>query len=136
MTDRPQTVPAMLERCARERADEIALSVMNARERRDLTYREWYRRSAHVAASLADRDVGRGVRVVLTCADDWISFAIAYVATQWAGGTAVPVSARMGTSHVQGVADRAGAAGVISDELITHATRWHASVTALEDEPA
>lgn len=136
MSETPQTIPAVLRRCAAERGEDIAVSTIHEAICRDLTYREWEARSARVAGTLAERGVHHGVRVVLPCAHDWLSFAVAYAGVQWAGGTVVPVAARMGEAHAARVAEQSQASGLIYDEPMADFRGWYSSLSDLEDEPA
>ena len=135
MSEMPQTIPAMLQRCAGERGEDIAVSTLHGTICRDLTYSEWEARSARVAVTLAERGVTRGVRVVVPCAHDWLSFAVAYLGVQWAGGTVVPVAARMGEAHVARVAEQSKAAGLIYDEPMANFRGWYSSLSNLEGAP-
>lgn len=134
MSEMPQTIPAMLQRCAGERGEDIAVSSLAGTICHDLTYREWEARSARVAATLAGRGVRQGVRVVVPCAYDWPSFAVAYLGVLWAGGTVVPVAARMGEAHVVRIAEQSKAAGLIYDEPMANFRGWSSSLSNLEGD--
>jgi long-chain acyl-CoA synthetase len=135
MSELPETVPAMLRWCARERADDIAISNFDGMGRRDLSYGEWEARSARVAENLAGRGVRRDSRVVLRCTDDWIAFGVAYIAIQWVGGTVVPVAAAMGDSRIAAVATQSRAVGLVSENPLAGCDGWVSSLASLEDGP-
>lgn len=135
MNKLPETVPAMLRWCARERADDIAISTIDGAGRRDLRYGEWEARSARVAENLAGRGVRQGVRVVLRCTDDWIAFGVAYIAVQWAGGTVVPVGAAMGDSRIARVATESRAVGLVSEKPVAGCGGWVSNLASLENGP-
>jgi long-chain acyl-CoA synthetase len=135
MSKLPETVPAMLRWCARERADDVAISTVGNGARRDLTYGEWEARSARVAENLAGRGVRQGVRVVLRCTDDWIAFGVASIAVQWAGGTVVPVGAVMGDSRIARVFAESRAVGLVSEKPVAGCGGWVSTLAGLENEP-
>lgn len=136
MSEMPLSIPAMLRWCAAERGEDIAITALDGTEWRHLRYLEWEERAARAAGALVARGVRRGARVVVPCADDWLGFAVAYLAVQRTGGTVVPVSVRMGEAHLARVAERSRAVGIVSDFAPPGFLGWHLSLTDLESEAA
>jgi acyl-CoA synthetase (AMP-forming)/AMP-acid ligase II/acyl carrier protein len=131
-----QTIPSQLKARADAAPDATATEVIGGER---LTFSQWERRSNAVAHGLRERGVNRGAHVLLPCdVADWIEYAIAYVATQKAGAVAVPVSTRLGPSHVDWAARASGAVAVVSREgpPAESPTAWSATIRELEgDQP-
>ena len=108
------TVPGLLARLADQRPDAPVLTDLIGQPR-SLTPGEWQRRAEVLAHELRARGVGRGLRVVVVCEADWTIYAVAYVAVQMTGATAVPVSGSMGREQIGRIAERSRAVGVMWD---------------------
>jgi len=116
--------------------DAVALAVDGGPQ---LTYREWDTRSAALAAGLAERGVGPGVRVVLLFdIRHWVELAVAAAGVAKAGGVAVPVSPQMVEMDLWRLLRRCRPHGVVAppelcpaDAVTTPA--WVATVKELED---
>ncbi|GAA3143360.1 acyl-CoA synthetase (AMP-forming)/AMP-acid ligase II [Kribbella aluminosa] len=133
MTDHStgDTVPARLAQRSSERPDDIAHVVIGVGQ---LTLKEWEHRSNAVAHGLIARGAKPGRRIVLPCtAWGWLDYAVAYIGTQKAGATAVPVPQQFGNEHVARVAREAEAVGIIGRLAdLPSSTWWCTDVRELE----
>jgi acyl-CoA synthetase (AMP-forming)/AMP-acid ligase II len=112
------TIPTVLAARADERPDAVALTgVVDERGGVDLTYGAWRDRAARVGAALEAARIGRGDRVVVTWAGDWITYAVAYMGVLWAGATAVPVDVRGGGSRAAEIATQCGAVAIVGADV-------------------
>ena len=97
-----------------------------------LTFGNWFSQACQVARGLAEHGVRRGDRVVVPCApDDWPSYAVAYVAVQLVGATAVPVLRTLGSEHLRQVCVASGALGVLGEPDSARVDVWCATVGEL-----
>ena len=124
------TTPARLRVLGLERGTETAIHILP--DGTGLTFRVWDERSEAAARGLADLGVKPGDRVLLPVTADWLSYAVAYVATHKAGATAVPVLASHGEEHLRWACDRSAAVGVISDHPVGEVRGWSIPVSGLE----
>lgn len=126
-----ETIPDRLRARAADRPGGVA-TIAVARGR--ITFGEWEERSNAAARGLLVRGLRQGQRVALVCdAQDWVDYAVAYMAVLKAGGVAVPVPARLGAAHLSWVGDAARAVGLISHRQVVAVGGWTASVRELAD---
>ncbi|MEW1844298.1 AMP-binding protein [Nonomuraea angiospora] len=104
-------VPELLARRAAEEPERVALEVAGGGT---LTFAEWHLHAESLARGLVRRGVRRGDRVgLLFGAESWTDFAVAYCATQLAGGVAVPISDRFAPAEVAYMLEHCSATGVL-----------------------
>jgi len=126
------TVPARLAARAGAHPDDVAMEVVDGAA---LTFGAWDTHANQVARGLAARGVERGDRVVVPCStEDWPAYAVAYVAVQRAGATAVPVLRTLGDEHLRRVTAAAGAVGVLGDADSAVPGVWCSNVAELARE--
>jgi long-chain acyl-CoA synthetase len=107
----PGTVPELARRRAAADGAQVALVADGTRS---LTRAEWLRRAAALARGLAGLGVGRGDRVALLFAGgDWLDFAVADLAVQLCGGTAVGLSNRLSPARLRQRLGACAAAGLL-----------------------
>lgn len=110
--DDPWTVPALLAWRTALHPDHTAIEVHGVGT---LTFADWRRGAAAVAAALSSRGVGCGDRVALVFgARDWCDFAIAYCGVQTAGAVAVPLSDRLAPTQLRYVLEHCSAVAGIA----------------------
>lgn len=126
-------VPDLLARRATEEPGRVALEVAGAGT---LTFADWQTRAEALARGLVRRGVRRGDRVgLLFGADHWLDFAVAYCATQLAGGVAVPISDRLAPAEVAYMLEHCSATGVLHAASATPPGGDHWSAVPAEVEP-
>ncbi|MGV9383831.1 AMP-binding protein [Nonomuraea sp. NPDC003707] len=104
-------VPELLARRAAEEPERVALEVAGGGT---LTFADWHAQVDSLARGLVRRGVRRGDRVgLLFGAENWTGFAVAYCATQLAGGVAVPISDRFAPAEVAYMLEHCSATGVL-----------------------
>src|SRR6266545_2129447 len=112
MRDQALTVVDLLAARAATDPDRVAILLPDGR---GLTCREWEERATAVAHGLRARGVRRGDRVGLLFGGvDWIGYAVAYCATQKAGGVAVPLSEKLAPAQLRELLAHCGAMGLVS----------------------
>ncbi len=89
MSSDPQTTPAVLNRIAHELPDRNALVSPD----RTLTFVELHREVRRAAAAMIDLGIGPGDRVAIWSPNTW-HWVVACLASQYAGGTIVPLNTR------------------------------------------
>jgi long-chain acyl-CoA synthetase len=131
MDARGRSVPGALGERAAVDGERVALEVAGGVA---LTFGAWQSRAAVAARSLVSLGVGRGRRVVVECRrDDWVGYAVAYVAVQQAGGVVVPVRVSAGQDAVVRLAHQARAVGVVGESADHEpSTLWTVGLEALE----
>ncbi|XVQ82406.1 class I adenylate-forming enzyme family protein [Microbispora siamensis] len=109
------TVPELLRLRAGQEPDGVAMIVEGQGQGQgQLTFAEWDRRSAALAAGLADRGVARGDRVALHFGSrDWIDFAVAFFGVLKAGAVAVPMSDRLAPAELRYMIEHCAASAVL-----------------------
>ncbi|MEV7806804.1 AMP-binding protein [Microbispora sp. NPDC088329] len=126
------TVPELLRLRAEQEPDGVAMIVEG---HGTLTFAEWDRRSAALAAGLADRGITPGDRVALHFGSrDWIDFAVAFFGVLKAGAVAVPMSDRLAPAELRYMIEHCAAAAVLlGRDLAAPAERsWTATPAELE----
>ncbi|WP_182902464.1 class I adenylate-forming enzyme family protein [Microbispora sp. H10830] len=111
------TVPELLRLRAGQEPDGVAMIVEG---HGTLTFAEWDRRSAALAAGLADRGVAPGDRVALHFGSrDWIDFAVAFFGVLKAGAVAVPMSDRLAPAELRYMIEHCAASAVLLGRDLT-----------------
>ena len=104
MSSDPQTTPAVLDRIARELPGHHALVSPD----RKLTFAELHREVRRAAAAMIGLGVGPGDRVAIWSPNTW-HWAVACLASQYAGATMVPLNTRYTASEATDILARTGA---------------------------
>ncbi|MEU8194079.1 class I adenylate-forming enzyme family protein [Microbispora amethystogenes] len=105
------TVPELLRLRAQQEPDGVAMIVEG---QGTLTFAEWERRSAALAAGLAEKGVAPGDRVALHFGSrDWIDFAVAFCGVLEAGAVAVPMSDRLAPAEIRYMVGHCSASAVL-----------------------
>lgn len=105
------TVPELLRLRAQQEPDGVAMIVEG---QGTLTFAEWERRSAALAAGLAEQGVVPGDRVALHFGSrDWIDFAVAFCGVLEAGAVAVPMSDRLAPAEIRYMVGHCSASAVL-----------------------
>ncbi|GAB3897948.1 hypothetical protein GCM10027612_55170 [Microbispora bryophytorum subsp. camponoti] len=111
------TVPELLRLRAGQEPDGVAMIVEG---HGTLTFAEWDRRSAALAAGLTDRGVAPGDRVALHFGSrDWIDFAVAFFGVLKAGAVAVPMSDRLAPAELRYMIEHCAASAVLLGRDLT-----------------
>ncbi|KAB8187080.1 class I adenylate-forming enzyme family protein [Microbispora catharanthi] len=111
------TVPELLRLRAGQEPDGVAMIVEG---HGTLTFADWDRRSAALAAGLADRGVAPGDRVALHFGSrDWIDFAVAFFGVLKAGAVAVPMSDRLAPAELRYMIEHCAASAVLLGRDLT-----------------
>src|ERR1700739_3369079 len=104
MSSDPQTIPALLDRIARELPDHNVL----VREDRTLTFAELRDEVRHAAAAMITLGVNTGDRVAIWSPNTW-HWVVACLATHYAGATVVPLNTRYTAGEATDILARTGA---------------------------
>jgi HIP---CoA ligase len=104
MSSDPQTIPAVLDRIARELRDHNALVTAD----RTLTYAELRDEVRHAAAAMITLGVNTGDRVAIWSPNTW-HWVVACLATHYAGATVVPLNTRYTAAEATDILARTGA---------------------------
>ncbi|WP_182880593.1 MULTISPECIES: class I adenylate-forming enzyme family protein [unclassified Microbispora] len=111
------TVPELLRLRAQQEPDGVAMIVEG---QGTLTFAEWERRSAALAAGLAERGVAPGDRVAVHFGSrDWIDFAVAFCGVLEAGAVAVPMSDRLAPAEIRYMIGHCSASAVLLGRDLT-----------------
>ncbi|GAB3149643.1 long-chain fatty acid--CoA ligase [Microbispora hainanensis] len=126
------TVPELLRLRAEQEPEGVAMIVEG---HGTLTFAEWDRRSAALAAGLAGRGVAPGDRVALHFGSrDWIDFAVAFFGVLKAGAVAVPMSDRLAPAELRYMAGHCAASAVLLGRDLTAPEGEHWTATPAELE--
>src|SRR6201996_9764519 len=104
MGSNPQTIPAVLDRIARELPDHKALVTPD----RTLTFAELRDEVRHAAAAMITLGVNTGERVAIWSPNTW-HWVVACLATHYAGATVVPLNPRYTAAEASDILVRTGA---------------------------
>src|ERR1700759_4259002 len=104
MSSDPQTIPAVLDRIARELPDHNALVTAD----RTLTFAELRDEVRHAAAAMITLGVNTGERVAIWSPNTW-HWVVACLATHYAGATVVPLNTRYTAAEATDILARTGA---------------------------
>ncbi|BBY05924.1 3-((3aS,4S,7aS)-7a-methyl-1,5-dioxo-octahydro-1H-inden-4-yl)propanoate--CoA ligase FadD3 [Mycobacterium noviomagense] len=104
MSSDPQTIPAVLNRIARELADHPALVTAD----RTLTFGQLRQEVRQAAAAMISLDVRAGDRVAIWSPNTW-HWVVACLATHYAGATMVPINTRYTAAEAADILTRTGA---------------------------
>jgi HIP---CoA ligase len=104
MSSHPQTIPAALDRIARELPDHNALVTPD----RTLTFAELRDEVRHAAAAMITLGVNTGDRVAIWSPNTW-HWVVACLATHYAGATVVPLNTRYTAAEATDILARTGA---------------------------
>ncbi|WP_169982385.1 MULTISPECIES: class I adenylate-forming enzyme family protein [unclassified Microbispora] len=126
------TLPELLRLRAGQEPDGVAMIVEG---HGTLTFAEWERRSAVLAAGLTGRGVIPGDRVALHFGSrDWIDFAVAFFGVLKAGAVAVPMSDRLAPAELRYMIEHCSATAVLlgRDLAAPAGEPWTATPAELE----
>src|SRR5580693_8083069 len=104
MSSHPQTIPAALDRIARELPDHNALVTPD----RTLTFAELREEVRRAAAAMITLGVNTGDRVAIWSPNTW-HWVVACLATHYAGATVVPLNTRYTAAEAADILVRTGA---------------------------
>ncbi|HZU48727.1 MAG TPA: AMP-binding protein, partial [Mycobacterium sp.] len=104
MSSDPQTIPAVLDRIARELADHPALVIPD----RALTFGQLREEVRRAAAAMIGLGVRAGHRVAIWSPNTW-HWVVAGLATHYAGATVVPINTRYTPAEAADILARTGA---------------------------
>jgi acyl-CoA synthetase (AMP-forming)/AMP-acid ligase II len=104
MSSQPQTIPAVLDRIARELPDHAALVAPDRR----LTFAQLRGEVRQAAAAMIKLGVGAGDRVAIWSPNTW-HWVVACLAAHYAGATMVPINTRYTAAEAADILARTGA---------------------------
>ncbi|WP_375482518.1 3-((3aS,4S,7aS)-7a-methyl-1,5-dioxo-octahydro-1H-inden-4-yl)propanoate--CoA ligase FadD3 [uncultured Mycobacterium sp.] len=104
MSSQPQTIPAVVDRIARELPDHAALVTPD----RTLTFGQLREEVRRAAAAMISLGVGAGDRVAIWSPNTW-HWVVACLATHYAGATMVPINTRYTAAEAADILARTGA---------------------------
>jgi acyl-coenzyme A synthetase/AMP-(fatty) acid ligase len=124
LADRPQPLPVVarvtLSSILEEKAATDPTGTPFQVIGRTLTFRAWHAAASQVASGLVGLGVAPGTRVGLVFDGlDWLSYAVAYLGTLRAGGTAVHLNATMPTTDLEARLIECGVAFIIRSSFVT-----------------
>jgi acyl-CoA synthetase (AMP-forming)/AMP-acid ligase II len=125
------SAPSLLAERAQADPDRVALMLDSGHR---LAFGDWDRRTSAAAAGLAAHGLRRGDRVGLRFgSDEWLEFAVAYVAVLRCGGVAVPLSLRLATEETAAILADCAPTAIVHGTDTPPWRGWSAQLGELED---
>ncbi|PKL14435.1 MAG: long-chain fatty acid--CoA ligase [Spirochaetae bacterium HGW-Spirochaetae-8] len=134
------SIPTMFSITLQKYPRRPAFTILNGQERQTLTYVEAYYEITRIAGFLQSKGLEKGDRVALNGKNS-PSWALAYLATQFAGGVVVPLDNQLSSERVSALGAFSGASFLLADsDVIAKLPKdsWFKnlkSTVRLEDDP-